>query len=102
MTDLSSQSSTYFHRVVLHAIIVLSIGLIAGLMLAFSLLDAVNSGPTGMGSVHTGFKPRLGAAHVGGILNGIMLIVLINLAKTRLIRTRLSPQRMVADHHRLG
>ena len=35
MTDLSSQSSTYFHRVVLHAIIVLSIGLIAGLCWPF-------------------------------------------------------------------
>ena len=45
MTDLSSQGSAYFHRVVLHAIIVLSIGLIAGLMLTFSLLDAVNLWP---------------------------------------------------------
>ena len=61
MTDLSSQSSTYFHRVVLHAIIVLSIGLIAGLMLAFFLLDAVNSvALAGMGGDHTGFRPRLG------------------------------------------
>ena len=38
MTDLSSQGSAYFHRVVLHAIIVLSIGLIAGLMLTLSLI----------------------------------------------------------------
>ena len=81
MTDLSSQSSTYFHRVVLHAIIVLSIGLIAGLMLAFSLLDAVNLWPLPVWEVSIpGSNRGWASAHVGGILNGIMLIVLINLA----------------------
>ena len=81
MTDLSSQSSTYFHRVVLHAIIVLSIGLIAGLMLAFSLLDAVNLWPLPVWEVTIPGSDRgWAAAHVGGILNGIMLIVLINLS----------------------
>ena len=81
MTDLSSQSSTYFHRVVLHAIIVLSIGLIAGLMLAFSLLDAVNLWPLPVWEVTIPGSDRgWASAHVGGILNGIMLIVLINLA----------------------
>jgi hypothetical protein len=77
MTDLS----TYFHRVVLHAIIVLSIGLIAGLMLTFSLLDAVNLWPLPVWEVSIPGSDRGWAtAHVGGILNGILLIALINLA----------------------
>ena len=81
MTDLSTQSSAYFHRVVLHAIIVLSIGLIAGLMLTFSLLDAVNLWPLPVWEVSIPGSDRGWAtAHVGGILNGILLIALINLA----------------------
>ena len=81
MTDLSTQSSAYSHRVVLHAIIVLSIGLIAGLMLTFSLLDAVNLWPLPVWEVSIPGSDRGWAtAHVGGILNGILLIALINLA----------------------
>ena len=81
MTDLSTQNSAYFHRVVLHAIIVLSIGLIAGLMLTFSLLDAVNLWPLPVWEVSMlGSNRGWATAHVGGILNGIMLIALIHLA----------------------
>jgi hypothetical protein len=81
MSDQNNQANPLFRRVVFHAILVLSIGLVAGLMLAFSLLDAVNLWPLPVWEVAIPGSDRgWAAAHVGGILNGIMLIVLIQLA----------------------
>ena len=81
MLNQNSEANVLFKRVVFHAILVLSIGLVAGLMLAFSLLDAVNLWPLPVWEVTIpGSNRGWAAAHVGGILNGIMLIVLIQLA----------------------
>jgi styrene-oxide isomerase len=81
MSDQNNQANPLFRHVVFHAILVLSIGLVAGLMLAFSLLDAVNLWPLPVWEVAIPGSDRgWAAAHVGGILNGIMLIVLIQLA----------------------
>ena len=81
MLNQNNEANVLFKRVVFHAIFVLSIGLVAGLMLAFSLLDAVNLWPLPVWEVAIPGSDRgWAAAHVGGILNGIMLIVLIQLA----------------------
>ena len=47
---MNNQTNLLFYRVIFHAILVLSIGLLAGLMLAFSLLDAVICGPYPFGT----------------------------------------------------
>jgi hypothetical protein len=66
-----------FHLVMLHAVLVLLAGLIAGVMLVFSLLDAVNLWPFPVWQVSIPGSTRgWQAAHVGGIMNGIMLIAL--------------------------
>ena len=81
MSDQNNHANPLFRRAVFHAILVLSIGLVAGLMLAFSLLDAVNLWPLPVWEVTIpGSNRGWAAAHVGGILNGIMLIALIHLA----------------------
>ncbi|MEK9912033.1 MAG: hypothetical protein VW867_08210 [Gammaproteobacteria bacterium] len=81
MLNQNTQTTALFKRVVFHAILVLSIGLVAGLMLTFSLLDAVNLWPLPVWEVEIPGSDRgWAAAHVGGILNGIMLIALIQLA----------------------
>ena len=78
---MNNQTNLLFYRVIFHAILVLSIGLLAGLMLAFSLLDAVNLWPLPVWDVSIpGSNRGWAAAHVGGILNGIMLIALVSLA----------------------
>jgi styrene-oxide isomerase len=85
----NSGANVLFKRVVFHAILVLSIGLVAGLMLAFSLLDAVNLWPLPVWEVTIPGSTRgWAAAHVGGILNGIMLIVLIQLASKLVLSDR--------------
>jgi hypothetical protein len=104
MLNQNSEANVLFKRVVFHAILVLSLGLVAGLMLAFSLLDAVNLWPLPVWEVTIpGSNRGWAAAHVGGILNGIMLIVLIQLAsKARSFGSAFSAQRLVPNHHRLG
>jgi len=55
----------------------MTMGLVAGVMLVFSLLDAVNLWPFPVWQVAIPGSTRgWQAAHVGGIMNGIMLIAL--------------------------
>ena len=66
-----------FYLVTLHAVLVLLVGLVAGVLLVFSLLDAVNLWPFPVWKVSIPGSTRgWQAAHVGGIMNGIMLIAL--------------------------
>jgi len=82
INKLNAEDDVLFNRVALHAVLVLTVGLIAGLMLTFSLLDAVNLWPLPVWEVEIpGTTRGWQAAHVGGILNGIMLIVLALVAK---------------------
>ena len=72
-----SQESTIQlpYRVIFHSMIVLGIGLIAGLMLAFSLLEAVNLWPLPTWEVAIPGSTRgWKAAHIGGIMNGTMMV----------------------------
>jgi hypothetical protein len=77
-TDLNaSQSSQLFYRVIGHGMIVLGIGLVAGIALIFSLLDAVTIWPLPVWEVLIPGSTRgWQAAHVGGILNGVMIIAI--------------------------
>lgn len=72
------RSDHLFYLVVLHALLVLTVGLVAGVMLVFSLLDAVNLWPFPVWEVAIPGSTRgWQAAHVGGIMNGIMLVALV-------------------------
>jgi hypothetical protein len=62
------------YLVVGHGMVVLLIGLVAGVMLIFSLLDAVTLWPLPAWEVSVPGSTRgWQAAHVGGILNGVMM-----------------------------
>jgi len=64
------------YRVIGHAMAVLLLGLVAGLGLVFSLLDAVTLWPLPVWEVSIPGSTRgWQAAHVGGILNGVMIAV---------------------------
>lgn len=77
MTATSTTTNTHFYSVVYHAVLMLTVGLIAGVMLVFSLLDAVNFWPFPVWEVAIPGSTRgWQAAHVGGILNAVMLIAL--------------------------
>ncbi len=67
-------ASRMTYLVIFHAMVVLFIGLVAGLMLVFSLLDAVALWPVPALEVSIPGSTRgWQAAHVGGILNGVMI-----------------------------
>lgn len=82
------RSDQLFYLVMLHALLVLTVGLVAGVMLVFSLLDAVNLWPFPVWEVAIPGSTRgWQAAHVGGIMNGIMLVALVLLmGKLKLTR----------------
>ncbi|MFT5012337.1 MAG: hypothetical protein ACJAX5_000656 [Patiriisocius sp.] len=62
------------HKVIGHAMLVLLVGLLSGLGLVFSLLDAVTLWPLPVWEVSIPGSTRgWQAAHVGGILNGVMI-----------------------------
>jgi len=62
------------YRVIGHGMLVLLVGLIAGLMLVFEMLDAVTVWPLPAWEVDVPGDARgWQAAHVGGILNGVMI-----------------------------
>lgn len=62
------------HLVIGNGLVVLLIGLIAGVMLIFSLLDAIALWPLPAWEVKVPGSTRgWQAAHVGGILNGVMV-----------------------------
>ncbi|MEJ2089716.1 MAG: hypothetical protein P8Y69_14830 [Gammaproteobacteria bacterium] len=83
----TSQSERLQHLVIGHALLVVLVGLIAGLMLVFALLDAVTIWPLPTWNVTVPGSIRgWSAAHVGGILNGVMIIVFA-LLMTRLALT---------------
>lgn len=73
--DLSEQGAEQLqHRVIGHGMLVLLIGLVAGVMLTFSLLDAVALWPFPTWEVAIPGSTRgWVSAHVGGILNGVMI-----------------------------
>ena len=62
------------HLTICHGMLVLLIGLLAGIMLIFSLLEAVTLWPLPAWEVAIPGSTRgWQAAHVGGILNGVMI-----------------------------
>lgn len=78
MPGQTSRSDHLFYLVIVHALLVLTVGLAAGVMLVFSLLDAVNLWPFPVWEVAIPGSTRgWQAAHVGGIMNGIMLVALV-------------------------
>ena len=71
-------NSRLSYLVLANAMAVLFIGLIAGLALAFSLLEAVGLWPLPLWEVQLPGSTRgWQAAHVGGILNGVMIAGLV-------------------------
>lgn len=73
----ASQLDRLQRLVIGHAMLVLLVGLVAGLMLVFSLLEAVTVWPLPAWEVAVPGSARgWSAAHVGGILNGVMMAVL--------------------------
>jgi hypothetical protein len=74
MTDQKQTLDRLIYRVIGHGLLVLLIGLVAGVMLIFSLLDAVTLWPLPAWEVTVPGSTRgWQAAHVGGILNGVMI-----------------------------
>ena len=70
-------TQTMSFRVIGHGMIVLFVGLIAGVMLVFSLLEAIALWPLpGIAAEIPGSSRGWQAAHVGGILNGVMMGVI--------------------------
>ncbi|MBC8475969.1 MAG: hypothetical protein H8D52_01345 [Gammaproteobacteria bacterium] len=77
MTTQENNLEKLTQRVIAHAMLVLLIGLIAGILLIFSLLDAVTLWPLPAWQVDIPGSTRgWQAAHVGGILNGVMIACL--------------------------
>lgn len=71
---LTPDSTRLCYLVIAHGMLVLLLGLVAGIMLIFSLLDAVTLWPLPAWEVAIpGSSRGWQAAHVGGILNGVML-----------------------------
>lgn len=71
MTD---ENSRLANLVIAHGMLVLFIGLVAGVLLVFSLLGAVALWPIpGIEIEMPGSTRGWQAAHVGGILNGVMI-----------------------------
>lgn len=74
MNAVSPGPDRLSYLVIGHGMIVLLIGLLAGVMLIFSLLDAVTLWPLPAWEVSLPGSTRgWQAAHVGGILNGVMM-----------------------------
>jgi len=74
MTTDAQKRDRLVYQVIAHGLLVLLIGLIAGIMLIFSLLDAVTLWPLPVWEVAIPGSTRgWQAAHVGGILNGVMI-----------------------------
>ncbi len=74
MTLNKDQSTRLAYLVIGNGMLVLLIGLLAGVMLIFSLLDAVTLWPLPEWRVDIPGSTRgWQASHVGGILNGVML-----------------------------
>lgn len=74
MTLHKEQSERLAYLLIANGMLVLLIGLVAGIMLIFSLLDAVTLWPFPAWEVNIPGSTRgWQAAHVGGILNGVML-----------------------------
>jgi hypothetical protein len=74
MSPESAENDRLAYLVIGHGMAVLGIGLIAGVMLIFSLLDAVTLWPLPAWEVSIpGTTRGWQAAHVGGILNGVMI-----------------------------
>jgi len=73
--DLSAQGAERLqHQVIGHGMLVLFVGLLAGVMLTFSLLGAVALWPFPTWEVAIPGSTRgWVSAHVGGILNGVMI-----------------------------
>ena len=74
-TDLSAAGTEQLqHRVIGHGMLVLLVGLVAGVALTFSLLEAVALWPLPTWEVGIPGSTRgWVSAHVGGILNGVMI-----------------------------
>jgi len=74
MSPKSAGTDRLVYLVIGHGMVVLCIGLVAGVMLIFSLLDAVTLWPLPAWEVTVpGTTRGWQAAHVGGILNGVMI-----------------------------
>ena len=74
MSPLTRETDRLAYLAIGHGMIVLFIGLLAGVMLIFSLLNAVTLWPLPAWEVTVPGSTRgWQAAHVGGILNGVMI-----------------------------
>ena len=74
MNSPRSNENRLAYQVIGHGMVVLLIGLLAGIMLIFSLLDAVTLWPLPAWEISIPGSTRgWQAAHVGGILNGVMI-----------------------------
>jgi len=77
------------NRTIGHGLCVLFIGLIAGLPLAFSLLQAVTLWLLPVWDIQIPGSPRgWASAHVGGILNGVMICGIAMLATRLAVKAR--------------
>ena len=89
--DLSAQGAERLqHQVIGHGMLVLFVGLLAGVMLTFSLLGAVALWPFPTWEVAIPGSTRgWVSAHVGGILNGVMIAGLaLLMGKLKLIGSK--------------
>lgn len=78
---MAPRTDPMIYRMAGHAMLVLMVGLVAGLFLTFSLLGAVSLWPLpGIEWQVPGSTRGWQAAHVGGILNGVMIAGLALLA----------------------
>jgi hypothetical protein len=85
----SAAGSSLIDRTIGHGLCVLFIGLIAGLPLAFALLEAVTLWPLPVWKVQIPGSARgWSAAHVGGILNGVMICGIAMLAARLAVQGR--------------
>ncbi len=76
-TPPTPQQQRLSYLVIAHGMIILFIGLASGIMLIFSLLDAVTLWPLPVWEVSVpGTTRGWQAAHVGGITNGVMMAVI--------------------------
>lgn len=89
MNNDEAWSQSLTNRTIGHGLCVLFIGLIAGLPLAFSLLQAVTLWPLPVWNIQIAGSPRgWASAHVGGILNGVMICAIAMLASRLAVQGR--------------
>jgi len=86
---MTKRTEPMIYRMAGHAMLVLLIGLVAGVFLVFSLLGSITLWPLpGIDWQIPGSTRGWQAAHVGGILNGVMIAALALLANNLALSQR--------------